>query len=236
MRIFSFLALLILNNTSYAQSISYPVKLGESTINIKKISKGHGKNFVHVHQNENTALLAAEKYIEQYGGSIVTLEHQGTRNIIFFNNNEKYEFDPNRIYTDKGIVNTLKAHGNYSLKAHNEVKKLAKKITSLLPKTKIIAVHNNNGYSLHDYLPGHSLESDAESLNISRNCFYRNFFLVTKSDDHYRLVSKNFNSILQAKNAVDDGSLSILLSDRNYINVEAGYSHIEDQFNMLKNA
>lgn len=235
MRLFAFLVLLVINSTSYAKTTNYPIKLGETTINIQKITKEQGKAFVHLHQDENTALMAAKKYIAKYGGSIVTLNHKGTRNIVFKIHNEEYEFDPNRIYTDNGIKNTLKTHGNYSLKAHAAVQSFAQKITSLLPKNKIIAVHNNNGYSLHDYLPGHSFAQDAESLNICKKCFYRNFFLVTQKKDYYRLVNKNFNGILQAKNAVDDGSLSIYLSDKNYISVEAGYNQLQEQFKMLKN-
>lgn len=236
MRLFLYISLLLMSNVAFAKTTNHTVLLGETKVTIKQIQYGEGKAFVHVHQNENTALLAAKKYIKKYGGSLVTLDHRGTRNITFNMHNKRYEFDPNRIYTDIGIKNTLTSHGAYSLEAHQAVREFAKKITSLLPNQKIIAVHNNNGYSLHDYLPGNSLEKDAELLNVCKDCFYRNFFLVTQKQEHYRLVGKKFNSILQASTAVDDGSLSIRLNDRNYINVEAGYDQLAEQFNMIKNA
>lgn len=236
MRLFSYISLLLISNVVFAKTTNHSVMLGETKVTIKHIKYGEGKAFVHVHQNENTALLAAKKYIKKYGGSIVTLEHRGTRNITFNMHNTRYEFDPNRIYTDNGIKSTLKAYGAYSLEAHQAVRAFAQKVTSLIPNQKVIAVHNNNGYSLHDYLPGHSLEKDAELLNVSKDCFYRNFFLVTQKQEHYRLVEQNFNSILQANTAVDDGSLSIRLNDRNYINVEAGYDQLAEQFDMIKNA
>ncbi len=236
MRLVTLLISLLTSLPALASVIYYPVQLGNTTINIQQTTFKKGKTFIHVHQNEKTALLAARKYIKKHGGSIVTLIHKGTRNIFFTMNHKKYEFDPNRIYTDAGIKQTLTTFGNYDQKAHQEVKKLAQKITSLLPKGKIIAVHNNQGYSLKDYLPGNSLAKDASSLNLEKHRFYRNFFLVTKKHEYEHLVNKKFNSILQAKNATDDGSLSILLNDKNYINIEAGYDQLRAQITMIENA
>jgi len=62
---------------------------------------------------------------------------------------------------------------------------------------------------------------------------YRNFYLVTKQQDYKRLSLYEFNSILQAGQATDDGSLSIYLANQNYINVEAGYDQLAAQIKML---
>lgn len=220
----------------FAKVINYPIKLGNNTINIQKIVCKKGKNFIHLHQNEKTALIAAKNYIKTHGGSLVTLQHSGTRNISFTMNHKHYEFDPNRIYTDSGIKKTLSEFGNYDNKSHQEVRKLAKKILSLLPKDNVIAVHNNRNYSFKNYFPGHENAKDAKLLNAEKKGFYRNFFLVTKKHEHKRLARKRFNSILQSPRAEDDGSLSILFKDKNYINIEAGYNQFKAQMKMIRNA
>jgi hypothetical protein len=214
----------------------YSVKLGDSTIHVLFQKHGSGKNFIHLHQSETTALKAARAVMMAEGGSILTLVHSGGRNISFRLDHRRYEFDPNRIFTDVGIKKTLMEFGPYSAAAHAEVNKLAQQIKVLLPKGKIIAVHNNKTYSFKNYLPGRDLSSEAKSLNRNIHHHYRNFYLVTKEKDYLRLKKRNFNSIWQAFNATDDGSLSVYLAHRRYINVEAGYEHLAEQINMLRHA
>lgn len=228
--------LLLLSAVKMAYAYNYPVKLGNSIIVVQRHLHGKGKAFIHLHQNETTALKAAKMVIQADGGSLLTLVHSGERNIVFHLSQRRYEFDPNRIFTDNGIKKTLTQFGNYSPEAHEEVRKLAHKIKKLLPKGKIIAVHNNQSYSLKDYLPGRDLADDAQALHYTRHGHHRNFYLVTKEEDYARLKKLNFNSIWQALSATDDGSLSVYLADREYINVEAGYGHLAEQIKMLKQA
>ena len=222
--------------TSMVHAAQYPVKLGDSTVLIQQESNGCGKAFVHVHQNETTALKAARSLVKAKGGSVLTLVHSGGRNIVFNLKKTRYEFDPNRIYTNQGIKKTLQEFGEYSPAAHREVKKLANKIISLLPQGKIIAVHNNETYSLKNYFPGHHLAGDARSLNVNKRHFYRNFYLATKQRDYVRFRQLNFNSIWLAENAIDDGSLSVFFAKNRYVNVEAGYDQLAEQIKMLKYA
>lgn len=224
---------LLLCQLGYAKN--YKVTLGDTPVVIQ-YTKGCGKTFVHLHHNETTALAAAKAVIRKQGGSLITLVHPGGRTIVFKLNKQRYEFDPNRIFTDIGIKKTLKRYGNYSPAAKRQVKKLALKIERLLPKGKIIAVHNNADYSLKNYLPGHDMATDARALHQNPHRYYRNFYLVTRPWDHTRFTIYGFNSILQKPTATDDGSLSIFLSRRNYINVEAGYDQLAEQINMLKRA
>ena len=221
-------------NVAHAEH--FPIQLGNETVIIHQIDKGPGKAFIHVHQNETTALQAAKAVLASEGGSLLTLIHSGQRNIVFTLHNTRYEFDPNRIFTDLGIKKTLMQFGSYSPQAHAEVKKLADKIKQLLPNGKIIAVHNNKDYSLRDYLPGHSLAADAKALHFYDKSNYRNFYLVTKELDFLRLKELNFNGLWQAENATDDGSLSVYLAGREYVNVEAGYDQLAAQINMLHHA
>ena len=83
-------------------------------------------------------------------------------------------------------------YSRFNLRASKEVNKLSVALKHLLPKGKIIAVHNNESYSLHDYLPGHHLESDARLLHVEKKNYYRNFFLVTKN--YIAMFSHKFNN------------------------------------------
>ena len=215
---------------------NYRITLGDSTVIIQEQKRGVGRAFIHLHQNEKTALKAARIVVRNVGGSVLTLVHSGGRNIVFHLHHKRYEFDPNRIFTDVGIKKTLSEFGPYTPAAHEEVKKLADGIKKLLPKGKIIAVHNNESYSLKDYLPGQELATDARALNVHAQNHYRNFYLVTKKNDYFRLKKLKFNSVWQAPSATDDGSLSIYLASNHYINVEAGYDQLAAQINMLKHA
>lgn len=232
-----FVILILINTITYAKDRLYPVRLGDTIVTISQESNGPGKFFIHVHANEISALKAARDSIKKEGGTVITLKHKKSRNIEFTLNNKKYIFDPNRIFTNNGIKNTLSNLSNYSPEAHKEVQKLAEKLISLIPKSgKIIAVHNNSEYSLHNYLPGNSLENEAKLLHVNNKNSYRNFYLITQKVDFLRLSKKNFNAVLQAPKAIDDGSLSIRLSNREYINVEAGHNQLSAQKTMLKNS
>jgi len=229
MKYWLLLALVILQTGC---AINHKVMVGNEPVIIKQ-TPGKGKAYVHVHQNETTALKAAKVAIAKQGGSLLTLVHSGDRNIVFHLHNQRYEFDPNRIYSDKGIKKTLAQFSRYTPEAHREVKKLASKIKDLIPEGKVIAVHNNSTYSLKDYLPGHKLARDAQAMHMSPNNYYRNFYLVTQFKDYLRLKMNGFNGILQRKTATDDGSMSIFLAKSQYINVEAGYNQLAEQVRML---
>ncbi|MCE0724279.1 MULTISPECIES: protein tyrosine phosphatase [Legionella] len=217
----------------FAYAMNHIVMVGDEKVEIKH-TIGKGKTYVHLHHNEQTALKAAQAVIQREGGSLIALVHSGGRNIVFRLNNQRYEFDPNRIFTDTGIKKTLSQFGPYNPRAHHEVNKLATKIKQLLPKGRIVAVHNNSTYSLKDYLPGKSLQNDAQAIHMVPDNYFRNFYLVTKINDFLRLKSQGYNGVLQKPSATDDGSLSVYLAKSDYINVEAGYDQLIEQIKMLQ--
>lgn len=226
------LVLMLLLTSSCATK--YVVNVGDTPVIIEQIQHGTGKAFVHLHQNEKTALQAAKQVVRSQGGSIITLVHPGQRNIVFHLHNRRYEFDPNRIFSDTGIKKTLTMYGHYSPAARLQVKALANRLKSLLPEGKIIAVHNNNDYSIKAYLPGKNLHRDAKALHLDTQRYYRNFYLVTQSEEYRRLKNLHYNAVLQSDKAMDDGSLSVYLAHRDYVNVEAGYGQLMVQIDMLK--
>lgn len=230
-----FLLLILLGLSQTACAINHLVMVGDERVVIQQ-QPGKGKAFVHVHHNEQTALKAAKAVLRREGGSLLTLIHSGGRNIVFHLEKKRYEFDPNRMYTDRGIKKTLMQFGEYTPEAHKEVKKLADKMKQLLPKGKIIAVHNNSTYSLKNYMPGHELAADVQDLYINPGLYYRNFYLVTQLNDYLRLKKEGFNGVLQKKSVQDDGSLSVLFAKSEYINVEAGFDQLAEQVIMLQHA
>lgn len=190
------------------------IYLGNTPVKLVKYQRGHGKNFVHVHQNETTAKKAALTYVKRYGGSLLTLVHAGERNIHFILRHQYYEFDPNRIYTAVGIKKTLRANSHYSPAARIEVEKLSRAILRFLPKGKIIAVHNNRDYSMKDYFPHHELAADAKAIQARHAASYRNFYFVTQKRSFIHLQQLRQNVVWQSHQVQDDGSLSVYLSKR----------------------
>ncbi|STY24880.1 protein-tyrosine phosphatase [Legionella taurinensis] len=213
----------------------HTVKLGDTPVKIVK-QQGKGKTFVHLHENETTALMAAQYYVNKEGGTLITLKHSGQRNIVFHLHKVKYEFDPNRIFTETGIKKTLQQYGHYSLAAHQEVSRFASAIKHLIPKGKVIAVHNNRDYSIREYFPKHPLARDAKAINYHPNSNYRNFYFVTQPREFERLKKLQFNVALQSPKAQDDGSLSYYLGTKNYINIESAYGQLSAQLKMLYHA
>ena len=209
-----------------------PLQLGSTRVLIVREEHGAGKSFIHLHQNETTALTAAQHVIRTSGGSLMTLVHPGERTIVFSFKGTRYEFDPNRMFSDVGIKKSLKLYGPYSLDAHRIVKHLSDTVISLLPAGPIIAVHNNRDYCMRDYLPGHAMAGDAGALFLAPHTNPRNFYVLTQRQDYIKLIHQN--RVLQARDAIDDGSLSIFLAKRQYINVEAGYDQLPAQTAMLQ--
>ncbi len=69
------LFLLVFASVTYGHQ--YPVQLGDTKVIIDKQQFGAGKAFVHLHQNETTALKAAKTIAKKEGGSVLTLIHPG---------------------------------------------------------------------------------------------------------------------------------------------------------------
>lgn len=188
---------------------------------------------VHLHENERTAYQAARTLQKEQNISMISLRHGGQRNIHFYLNHRRYEFDPNRMFSDRGIKKSLDRYSQYSPKAHQEIKKLANAVLKHLSTGAVIAVHNNRYYSMRDYLPGRGLSSEALKLVHHRGSSWRNFLLLTQSRHFQKMKSTDFNLVLQSSRVNDDGSLSVRLKGQSYANVEAAYHENKTQRKMI---
>lgn len=201
------------------------------------------KNIIYfnIHDNENTSVKAAKSIFTEIGGKLIEIQAQGKRLISFSSNEKIYKFDPNRIFSENGIKNTLNSYGKHSQSSHTIIQNFADFIIdSLLVNAEtIVTLHNNSNlkYSINSYKKGGKYEKDALNININPNYDPDDFFYVTDSIFFNKLKKKKFNIVLQDnKNVKDDGSLSVDCGKKNirYINIEAQHGHLQEQISMLK--
>src|SRR5690606_17928368 len=89
--------------------------------------------YINMHDNEQTSVKAARIVLEQRGGTLIKIHNRGQRVIYFRLNGIRYGFDPNRIYSEEGINQTLRENGRYSKAAAAVVSAFASELLSLFP-------------------------------------------------------------------------------------------------------
>ena len=194
---------------------------------------------IHLHDDENASLEAAHKVLEQSGGLLIQLENNGKRLMTFKKSGRVFLFDPNRIFTTKGIQKNLHFLNRHVTSASiSSLKAFAAFILNKIPGsvTTFIALHNNdNGkYSIKSYRGVRW--RDALKVHINLKNDPDNFFIVTRNTMFQKMRKAGFNAVLQnTVKATDDGSLSIFLGRkrRPYINVEAQHGSTGEQTKML---
>jgi Ni,Fe-hydrogenase maturation factor len=224
--------LVMLPNVPKVNTVSY--KIGERTLQIKISQYGETDDMVYInlHDDEITAVNAARKLLERDAGVLIKIENYKTRNIKFKLDGKYYTFDPNRIFSRVGIIQTLTMFGSLTTKAVDEVDKFASFILQLIPKKPscIIALHNNtNGrFSITSYLPGNIREKDAKVLFVNPDEDPDDIFLTTDSVLYQLLAEDKYNTILQDNvNVKRDGSLSVYCGEKDirYVNCETEHGH-----------
>lgn len=208
-----------------------PIQLGETTVVLRKttaLSGGRSHCFIVLHDNENTASCAARSFLETApnGGVLFELVHDGSRYVSFAaKSGNRVRFDPNRIFTEKGLQATLKDENpgkGYETNAEvmAEVKKLEQTISrQIAPFKAIVAVHNNtdNRYSIASYeiaasspgSPNEAGRGNTRKLEGGNPAYASagdplvkdvdNFILVTQKSDFEKLKG-NYNVVLQTEN------------------------------------
>jgi hypothetical protein len=196
--------------------------------------------FINLHQNEQTSVKAARSVIQGKGHVLIELQSQGNRNVVFWIGLRPYLFDPNRIFSDQGLEQTLRFHGGYSNAAHAAVLGLRTAIIDELQIHRarmVVALHNNGTghYTIKNYLPGAEQEAQARAVHVDASADPGDFFLVTQRMAYDSLCESGFGVVLQNDVACDDGSLSHFFSQRLplYVNVEARFGHEQEQRAML---
>jgi len=224
-------------------TVKVPFKIGNAIVTAEIFQ--HGKpwpTMINVHDDENTSVAAGKIVIEQSGGRLIALSHGGKRLVTFQLNGERYSFDPNRIFSDAGIRDTLERRSTYSEAAHRAVKRFAAQYLEhfgLDREPVIVALHNtvDGTYSIESYRPGAEHAASAAALSISTNRSRFDFYYVTDQRFFDYLKHRDFNVVLQDNAAVtDDGSLSVYFAREGipYINIEAELNHLNAQIEMVR--
>jgi hypothetical protein len=217
-------------------------KLGSTEIVIRKITFGTATNwfFIQLHDDETTADTAVTAFLQQHGGTLVSIENNSQRYIRFSHNGKKRQFDPNRIFSTKGIHDNLQLFKSYSVAASKAISGFRYFLLTFVPDTGlVIAVHNNTEglYSINSYKTDRTLKLSAAAVHINPMQDSDDFFITTDHGLFKKLAGQHYNCVLQKENAVnDDGSLSFYYGrqKRGYVNVEAQIGHLAEQQQMLQ--
>lgn len=229
-------------STDGAASKVIPVELGDTSVSIalRRVGAG-GLTCINLHQNEQTSVSAARNMLDRFPGTLIELRAQGRRIVTFRNGLRPYAFDPNRIFTDQGLRQTLSRYASLSHASLGAVARLRDTLLPLLDSASggpVVALHNNAGghYDVHAYASGGQHAGDASRSAISAQCRPQNFFLVTHEALFEALARLDFNVVLQSASPADDGSLAVWFQQqgRAYVNVEAGHGQLQEQQRMLE--
>lgn len=217
-------------------------KLGSKQVNIKTIQYGTTNNIIciNLHDDECTAVKAAQAVLEQKGGLLIRIENSAQRLISFPFRGVTYTFDPNRIFSRKGIEATLKSKGKITAEIVTEVEKFANKILQQIPDTAncVIALHNNTDgdYSVKTYQPGGGRQTDAKRVYADSWQDVDDITLTTDEKLFARMSGFGYNSVLQDNiKVLKDGSLSVYCGEKNkrYINIETQHGKNDQYKEML---
>jgi len=206
-----------------------------------------GVVFLNVHENESTSVEAAKEILASANKYAVNeLQFKSGRMISFSYLDKNFTVDPNRIFTIKGCLASLKKNSH---KCSDDILKLAaeqvmafsKSYTDTFvdPKKLVVALHNNTEGEPLSII---TYKSDNESKNAAD--VYMNlhkdpddFFLTTEKIFFDFIKQKGFNVVLQNNDVVeDDGSLSVYAGKNKipYINIEAQLGHLAEQKRMVE--
>jgi hypothetical protein len=245
-----FLSLIALK--SYSQQIA-KVKSDTLTYSLfnKKISilthnfgDNPGINFLVLHDDENTGVQAAYEFMQVNGGRIVELEYGNVRYIEFKTKLPKvFKFDPNRIYSNVAIYESLMMRGGVSSReAIDSITKFADTLIKVYAGNKrpdyILTLHNNTdkNFSIASYTPGQYLEGVASEIYINLGMDPDDLILVTDKQYFDYLRERNINVVLQSEATKNDGSLSLYaaIAKIPYINIEIEHGHVEEHLRLIK--
>lgn len=217
------------------------VRLCDTAVFIETEASGTGgPTYINLHENEQTSVDAARAVLAASPGRLIRLCSHGRRTVVFWKGIRPHAFDPNRIFTDDGLRQTLSRHASLTDAAFEAVLGLrAALLTQVGPPghVPVVALHNNGGrYTIRHYAAGQRHAGDAAALSIATQWPPEDFFVVTQAHWFERLRERGFNVVLQSADAADDGSLSVWFQrrGRDYVNVEARHGRLAAQTQMLR--
>ncbi len=201
--------------------------------------------YLFIHDNEHTARKVSRYAIKRYGGTLFEVINNNRRNLQISVDNHLVEYDPNRIFTRRGLKEDLTAQNSglpdkILKKALHNIRIVRNGLIRALDlhnENFLISIHTNNrssNLSIH-YFQQKEL-SDQFLVSINENHPSKNFFYTICSKDFLYFRNNRYNVVLQKESTMcDDGSLSILMAKRemNYITLEVQEGNLFFQKKML---
>lgn len=226
------------------QKTRHSFKIGESSVSVEQYQTPKAvPTYLRLHDNETTAYQAAMHLLEQGQGMFINLCSNQQREIQFKTGAMTVIADPNRIFSSRGIRNTLKEYDCSTLTGERECKKFASEFTTKLidPQVPVIALHNNfeDDFLISNFAPGQKFGKGVEKIHAGQPDKPHNLFYVNDASHFDQLAKKNFNAVLQeAEQIEDDGSFSFWCARRGipYINIETKQGQLDEQINMARAA
>ncbi|HOJ50789.1 MAG TPA: hypothetical protein PKW55_08260 [Spirochaetota bacterium] len=200
--------------------------------------------FVAIHNNERDAIKTLRLAVENYGGKgfiFINRSRPGQRIIRVKKGRVSFLYDPNRIFSLEGIIETLKYYNSHFYYIKNYAIKYLRKISVMIIK-ELGIVQNSNSYiiSLHNNIKTSDLsvklfERSKYKVIIKKPLESKNFVLVNDKKLFERLSELDINVVFfQGK--YNDGSLGYFCTKNNYkyINIETRFGEFEKQVEILK--
>ncbi len=230
---------------SGASRVEKTVLVGDTSVRLvifeyRRLLFKRGLIYFHPHESEHGSAVVTRHVVEQIGGKLIEIRCRGERLITFHTKGRAYSFDPNRMFTDVGLSHSLTHFGPPSDPALACAKKLRTAVLAEFDngKTPLIAVHNNvqDGMTALSFRPGGPLSEQAAQIATNPKANPHNFFFVLNQGIFTSLHHAGFNTVLQAADPPDDGSLSVFCQRQGwtYINVEASEDDMDGQKRMLE--
>ncbi|SMC77877.1 hypothetical protein [Pedobacter africanus] len=218
------------------------IAMNDLTVNLVRYTyRTPGIQFLAIHDDEDTGVKAAFEYIRFSGGTLIDCQYGGIRNFRLSNQGERFQTDPNSIYTKKGLPIGIEKYGLVDDDVVKHLERGAKTILQLYDPEKqgyIFTLHNNTDgdFGIASYLKGYELETSADSVYINFGMDPDDLVFVTDLKLFNGLKKENVNVVLQSANAPDDGSLSIyaMLNKIPYINVEVQHGHYDENLRLIE--
>ncbi|WP_316811221.1 hypothetical protein [Pedobacter heparinus] len=218
------------------------IVMNDLTVNLVRYTYRTPKiQFLAIHDDEDTGVKAAFEYIRFSGGSIIDCQYGGSRNFRLSNQGERFQTDPNSIYTKSGIPIGIQKYGPVDDDVVKLMDRAAKTILKLYNPEKlgyILTLHNNTDgdFGISSYLKGYELETTADSLHINFSMDPDDLLFVTDPKLFSAFKKENVNVVLQSEKAPDDGSLSIYAMKNKipYINVEVQHGHFDENLRLIE--
>lgn len=204
--------------------------------------RGPGLTFVNLHDNENTSAEAAKVHISRHGGRLVELVHGRGRTVVIRRNGVLHYFDPNRMFTENGLRQSLDYFHNLSGENVAIAADFARKVAGFINIEKgkaIISVHNNTPgkLTIHDFKPGQWYGRDSREVFINPAEDPDDFFFTNSPALFRALKTLRYNVALMVPDPPDRGTLGNYVNNAGgiYVLVEAEHGHLSRQVRMLEN-